>query len=306
MLGHSEGGNLAVLYAATYPERVVALATTGIFAKRRWSPDYPWAETDEERDRYIEGLEENWGADGDIRRIAPSAVGDPAFTRRLATYFRQSASPGDAAALLRMNSEIDIRAVLPAITVPALIIHRTGDLDSKVEEGRWIASQIPGAKLVELPGDDHLPWVGDQDAVLNEVERFLTGRLTPAASNRLVTVSYLPPGASRWQHRTAKTASNGSYTTSWRVRNGTNRFVAQWSGDFRARATWQDTQVRSLSQAADALGKVATMLGVPPRALWSRIPGVEKADVDEWEALAAEGDAFAGLTDLLDRQASDL
>jgi class 3 adenylate cyclase len=85
-----------------------------------------------------------------------------------------------------MNTEIDIRAVLPTISVPTLVIHRTGDLDSKVEEGRWIASRIPGAKLVELPGDDHLPWVGDQDGVLDEVERFLTGRLAPAEPDRVL------------------------------------------------------------------------------------------------------------------------
>jgi class 3 adenylate cyclase len=186
VMGHSEGGNLAVLYAATHPGRVIALVTTGIFAKRRWAPDYPWAETQEERERYIEGLEDNWGADGDIRRIAPSAAADPAFTKRLATYFRQSASPGDAAALLRVNTEIDIRAVLPTISVPTLVIHRTGDLDSKVEEGRWIANQIPDAKLVELPGQDHLPWVGDQDAVLDETERFLTGRLSPTEPDRVL------------------------------------------------------------------------------------------------------------------------
>jgi pimeloyl-ACP methyl ester carboxylesterase len=186
VMGHSEGGNLAVLYAATHPERVIALVTTGIFAYRKWAPDYPWAEKPEERERYIEGLEGNWGADGDIHRIAPSAAADPAFTHRLAAYFRQSASPGDAAALLRMNTEIDIRAVLPTISVPTLVIHRTGDLDSKVEEGRWIASQIPGAKLVELPGHDHLPWVGDQDSVLDEVERFLTGGLAPAEPDRIL------------------------------------------------------------------------------------------------------------------------
>src|SRR5262245_19832056 len=186
VMGHSEGGNLAVLYAATHPERVIALVTTGIFAYRKWAPDYPWAETPEERKRYIDQLEDNWGADGDIRRIAPSAARDPDSTRRLATYFRQSASPGDAAALLRMNTEIDIRAVLPTIRVPTLIIHRTGDLDSKVEEGRWIAGQIPDAKFVELPGDDHLPWVGDQDGVLDEVERFLTGSLAPAEPDRVL------------------------------------------------------------------------------------------------------------------------
>jgi pimeloyl-ACP methyl ester carboxylesterase len=186
VMGHSEGGNLAVLYAATHPERVDALVTTGIFAKRRWSPDYPWAETPEQRERYIADLETRWGSDSDIERIAPSAARDPAFAKRLATYFRQSASPGDAAALLRMNTEIDIRALLPTIRVPTLVLHRTGDLDSNIEEGRWIASQIPGAKLVELPGNDHLPWVGDQDSVLDEVERFLTGRLAPAEPDRVL------------------------------------------------------------------------------------------------------------------------
>ena len=186
VMGHSEGGNLAVLYAATHPGRVTALVTTGIFAYRKWAPEYPWAEKPEERARYIEQLEDNWGADGDIHRIAPSAARDREFTRRLATYFRQSASPGDAAALLRMNTEIDIRAVLPTISVPTMVIHRSGDRDSKVEEGRWIAGQIPGAELVELPGDDHLPWVGDQDQVLDAAERFLTGRLTPAEPDRVL------------------------------------------------------------------------------------------------------------------------
>ena len=186
VLGHSEGGSLAVLYAATYPDRVAALVTTGIFAKRRWSADYPWAERPEARELYIERLEARWGSDSDIERIAPSAARDPAFARRLATYFRQSASPGDAAALLRMNTAIDVRAVLPAISVPTMIIHRTGDLDANIEEGRWIASQIPGATFAELPGVDHLPWVGDQDEVLDAAERFLTGRLAPVEPDRIL------------------------------------------------------------------------------------------------------------------------
>jgi class 3 adenylate cyclase len=186
MMGHSEGGNLAVLFAATHPERVVALVTAGIFAKRRWSPDYPWAPKPEERERDIEEMERGWGTNSDVEHLAPGAADDPAFAERLATYFRQSASPGDAAALMRMNTEIDVRAALPTISVPTLIMHRTGDLDANVEEGGWIASQIPDAKFVELGGADHLPWVGDQDQVLDETERFLTGALAPGDPDRVL------------------------------------------------------------------------------------------------------------------------
>jgi class 3 adenylate cyclase len=187
LLGHSEGGNLAVLFAATHPKRTVALVTAGIFAKRIWSSDYPWAPQREERERYLATVEANWGEDADVEHLAPSAARDEEFGRRLAAYFRRSASPGAGAALIRMNSEIDIRAVLPAIRVPTLILHRTGDLDAHVEEGRWIADQIPDARFVELPGEDHLPWVGDQDGVLDEVERFLTGALTPLEADRFLT-----------------------------------------------------------------------------------------------------------------------
>jgi class 3 adenylate cyclase/alpha-beta hydrolase superfamily lysophospholipase len=186
VMGHSEGGNLAVLFAATHPQRVVALVTAGIFAKRVWSPDYPWAPTPEQREQEIEQMERNWGRDPDVKHLAPSAARDAAFAERLATYFRQSASPGDAAELIRMNTQIDVRAVLPTIRVPTLVLHRTGDLDANVEEGRWIASQIPHATFVELPGDDHLPWVGDQDRLLDEVERFLTGGLAPGEPDRIL------------------------------------------------------------------------------------------------------------------------
>ena len=109
----------------------------------------------------------------DISTLAPSA--DDAFKRRAVAYLRRSASPGAAVALLRMNSQIDVRDVLPAVQVPTLILHRVGDQDVSVEEARWIATQIPGAKLVELPGDDHLIWGGNVDQVADEVEEFLTG-----------------------------------------------------------------------------------------------------------------------------------
>jgi class 3 adenylate cyclase len=175
LFSHSEGGNLAVLFAATFPERTVALVTAGFFAKRLRSDDYPWAPTLEEREREIARVEENWGSDPDVAHYAPSVAGDAAFARRLGTYFRRSASPGAAAALLRMNTLIDVRDVLPTISVPSLVLHRTGDRDARVEEGRWIAARIPGARFLELPGDDHLPWVGDADRLLDEVEEFLTG-----------------------------------------------------------------------------------------------------------------------------------
>jgi len=175
VFGASEGGNMAVLFAATYAERAIALVTFAIFAKRVWSPDYPWAPTPEERARFFKVIEKDWDGEMDLEALAPSAAGDPEFMRRLMRYLRRSASPGAALALARMNTDIDVRAVLPAIGVPTLVMHRRGDADSNVEEGRWIAEQIPGARFVELDGADHLPHVGDQDAVLDEIEEFLTG-----------------------------------------------------------------------------------------------------------------------------------
>jgi class 3 adenylate cyclase len=187
LFGHSEGGNLAVLFAATYPSRTIALVTAGIFAKRVWSAEYPWAPTPEQRARDIETLERNWGVDADVEHLAPSAARDAAFGRRLATYFRRSASPGAAGALMRMNTQIDVRAVLPTIRVPTLMLHRIRDRDASVEEGRWIAAQIPGARFVELPGEDHIPWVGDQDRLLDEVQEFLTGMPRAAVADRVLT-----------------------------------------------------------------------------------------------------------------------
>jgi class 3 adenylate cyclase len=188
---NSEGGSMSVLFAATHPERTVALVTFGIFAKRLFSPDYPWAPTPEQRERAYDLVEREWGRDMDLTDLAPTVAGNEPLKQRLATYFRRSASPGAAVALLRMNTLIDVREVLPAIRVPTLILHRTGDRDANVEEGRWIASRISGARFVELPGYDHLPWVGDQDALLDEVEEFLTGvRRGPDPNRILATVLF--------------------------------------------------------------------------------------------------------------------
>jgi class 3 adenylate cyclase len=163
----------------------------GTFAKRIWSPDYPWAPTVEERDQFCEFVENECGELMDLANLAPSRINDKVFAQQAAKYCRQSASPGAAVTLLRMNSEIDIRAILPIIRVPTLVINRTDDRDVNVEEGRWIASKIAGAKFIELPGNDHFPWVGDQDAILDEIQEFLTGiRPTPELDRELSTLLF--------------------------------------------------------------------------------------------------------------------
>jgi class 3 adenylate cyclase len=173
VFGSSEGGLMSVLFAATYPERTRALVAHAIYAKRIWSADYPWAPTPEERAAEIASLEREWAGEMDISNLAPSA--DEAFKRRAVAYLRRSASPGAAVALMRMNTQIDVRDVLPTIRVPTLVLHRVDDRDVNVEEARWIATQIPGAKYVELPGDEHIIWAGQVDGLIDEVEDFLTG-----------------------------------------------------------------------------------------------------------------------------------
>jgi pimeloyl-ACP methyl ester carboxylesterase len=189
VFGFSEGGLMSVLFAATYPERTTALALYGVFAKRIWSPDYPWAPKPDDRAREIDELERNWSERMDLDKLAPSE--DDAFKDRMATYFRRSASPGAAAALMRMNTQIDVRDVLPTIQAPTLVLHRRDDLDASVEEGRWIAGRIPGAKFVELPGDAHTLWAGDTDSIVDEIEEFLTGaRRGPEPDRVLATVLF--------------------------------------------------------------------------------------------------------------------
>jgi pimeloyl-ACP methyl ester carboxylesterase/DNA-binding winged helix-turn-helix (wHTH) protein len=183
LLGVSEGGPLCSLFAATYPEKTEALVTIGSYARRLRDHDYPWGPTREDRDRFCQRIIEEWGGPVGIDERAPSLASDPAFRDWWASYLRMGASPGAAVALTRMNAEIDVRDVLPSIRVPTLVIHRTGDQVLKVEEGRYLASRIPGATLVELPGNDHLPFSGDQDTLLDAIEGFLA----PARERRRPT-----------------------------------------------------------------------------------------------------------------------
>ncbi|MCY7374481.1 MAG: alpha/beta fold hydrolase [Pyrinomonadaceae bacterium] len=175
LVGVSEGGPMCSLFAATYPERTAALVMIGSYAKRTWEEDYPWGVSLEDREKFFEMMRRDWGKPVGIEERAPSLANDEAFRNWWATYLRMGASPGAAVALTKMNAEIDVRQVLPTIRVPSLVIHRRGDLCLKVEEGRFVASKIPACKYVELEGIDHLPFVGNQDEILDEIEEFLTG-----------------------------------------------------------------------------------------------------------------------------------
>ncbi len=189
LFGYSEGGPMCCLFAATYPERVSALVLYASYAKRRDpDDDYPWAATWEERQVYAAEVERDWGTEADRARMGADT--DEALANWWLRRTRAAASPGTARDLILMHSQIDVRGVLPAIAVPTLVLHRSGDRDSKVEEGRYIAARVPGARFVELAGSSHLISV-DTDQVIDEVEVFLTGvRRGPEPDRVLATILF--------------------------------------------------------------------------------------------------------------------
>lgn len=191
LFGHSEGGNMCVLFAASFPERTDSLVLTGSYARRTATADYPWAPTPEERAQDAEHVLRTWPDTMDPHVLAPSRARDTGFRQWLRRYARLSASPRAAADLLRMNSEIDVTAALSSVRVPTLLLYRVDDHDVSLEEGRYISARIPGARLVELPGADHLFWAGDTDALLTEIEEFVTGhRRVMTADRALATVLF--------------------------------------------------------------------------------------------------------------------
>ncbi len=192
LFGHSEGGNMCQLFAATYPDRVDKLILASTYAKRVWSEDYPWAPRPEDRAAEIARMEQNHGDPGQIPTyMLGERTDDSAFRDWLARYFRLSASPKAAAHLLEMNTHMDTRAALPLIQAPTLCLYRAEDEDVDVEEGRWIAERIPNAKFVELPGNAHVFWSLDPGPFVDEIEEFMTGHRESAAPERvLATVLY--------------------------------------------------------------------------------------------------------------------
>jgi class 3 adenylate cyclase len=182
LMGVSEGGPMSIVFAATYPKRTAGLVLYGSQARGTWAPDYPWRSTEDEYRRWIQEEERSpspiteESTRASLQRFAPSLADDDDFVRWWAMVRRSSISPGASLDLARMNMEIDVRDVLATIRVPTLVVQLAGDMIINVNEGRYLAEHIPGARYRELPGDDHLVMADDSasESVIREVEAFVT------------------------------------------------------------------------------------------------------------------------------------
>ena len=191
LFGYSEGAAMCALFAATYPTRTTALIMGGALARRTSAPDYPWGPTVEQHLAFCEQAERDWGGPIGIEARCPSMAHDERYRQWWARWLRSSASPAAAATLMRMNTDIDIRHVLPAVRVPTLLLHSVNDRVIGIGAGRYMAEHIRGAKLVELNGIDHVPWGCDASRIADEIEDFLTGtRRGPEPDRVLATVLF--------------------------------------------------------------------------------------------------------------------
>jgi class 3 adenylate cyclase len=189
VMGESEGGPLALLFAAAHPERTRALILQGGEVRERRDAEWPWGEaTPQEFEAYATTIPEHWGDGERILEIAPSVADDPSFdsiSAWMAKVQRNSATPAAWEAFARMAFDIDVRDVVPSVRVPTLIIHAVGDRICHVENGRWLAKNLSGAQYVELPGSDHVPWF-NPDVTLAEIREFLTGSREPEEPDRIL------------------------------------------------------------------------------------------------------------------------
>jgi class 3 adenylate cyclase len=191
LMGISEGGPMAMLFAATYPERADALVLYGTYARFLAAPDYSFGIDPHALHAFSEYMRDRWGTGAGLGAWAPSVRDDPTARAAWGRMQRVSASPGAAIALLTSNAVIDVRAALPLVAAPTLVMHRRDDRIAAIENGRYIADHIPGARMIEYDGADHLFWIGDTDALLDDVEEFLTGvRPVPEPDRILATVLF--------------------------------------------------------------------------------------------------------------------
>ena len=181
LFGVSEGGAMAMLFTATYPERTRALALHATYAH------YPtWVIPIEKLEAVIARIDALWGTGELVSMFAPSRSTDPQFKTWWARFERLGCTPSAAIKITRMNSEIDIRPILPSIRVPTLILHRAGDTRVNVEASRYLAQHIPDSKYVELPGVDHLIWGSDASRIADEIVEFLTGSRPEVEPDRVL------------------------------------------------------------------------------------------------------------------------
>ena len=191
LLGSAEGGPMAMLFAATYPERTSALILVDTSARMLRDADYPWGLPADRVPRVLERLKDTWGTGRTVEFLAPSAAHDERFRRWLARYERLAIAPQAHILMYASHFEWDLRGVLPSIRVPTLVLHRSGNRHIRVGHARYLAEHIPRAKYVELPGEDHLFFVGDSETMLAEIEEFLTGvRPVPEIDRVLATVLF--------------------------------------------------------------------------------------------------------------------
>lgn len=269
ILGFWEGGPMCALFAATYPERTRALLLFGAPMAFRQSSDYPWALSDEVNEGFVSDVSSRWGQGSVFADLAPSLADDPSTKKWSARMERTSASPGAAIALWRMNMEIDVLHVLPVIRVPTLVMHRSEDSMVPVEAARYVAKRIHGARLAELPGSDHFFWAGDSDAMVAEIQEFLTGSRSEAEIDRvLATVMFVDIAGSteraatlgdrRWRELLedffAAAGRQLDRFRGQRVNTTGDGFLARFDGPARA------------IRCADAIGSSSRDLGLEVRA----------------------------------------
>jgi len=195
LFGLWDGCETSILFAATHPERVSSLILFTASAAQKPAEDYPWAWSDEYWEEWLASIRDGWGTRAwvvkNARWMGPGMLDSPDELERWIAYTRLAASPSSAEAVMRNSSDTDIRGILPFVRTPTLVLHRVGDRIEPIEAGRYVAARMPDARLVELPGDDGIPWIGDTAAVLHEIRTFLGERVQhPSSDRRLATILF--------------------------------------------------------------------------------------------------------------------